>query len=214
MGEGNIRERKKEATKASILKTAIDLINKYGYPETTMQMIASEADVALRTLYNYFPSKEAIVAAYVQMSVKNEQERHWGYLLELDSTLERLQFLCQVSAEWMRQNTVLTEIYTLKIDPRTYICGHFNTDLPRSGLEEVVSEIILIGQKLGDVTKLAPVEVLTRQFLSFYHFSILTWLCDTGQDPDFIFEQGIRLLFTGIEEKGNCPGPLLMGIFC
>lgn len=214
MAEANMRERKKEATKASILNTAIDLINERGFSETTMQMIAGAADVALRTLYNYFPSKEAIVATYVQMSVKNEQDKYWGRLAELDTTMERLQLLCRISAQWMRDNAVLAEIYTLKMDPRSYICGHFMTDLPRSGLEELISEILAMGQQLGDVTRSAPLEVLARQFLGFYHFSILTWLCDTSQDLEAIFRQGIGLLYTGIEEKGSCPGLLLMGMFC
>ncbi|HWI55523.1 MAG TPA: hypothetical protein VNT57_07505, partial [Desulfobacteria bacterium] len=95
-----------------------------------------------------------------------------------------------------------------------YICGHFMTDLPRSGLEELIAEILKLGQQLGDVTSSAPVEVLTRQFLGFYHFSVLTWLCDTTQDMESIFGQGIGLLFSGIEEKGNCPVPVLMEIFC
>ncbi len=214
MAEGTMRERKKEATKASILNTAIDLINQQGFNETTMQMIAREADIALRTLYNYFPSKEAIVATYVQMSVKNEQEKHWEELCDLDTTRERLHFLCRISAQWMRENAVLAEVYTLKLDPRSYICGHFMADLPRSGLEELMTEILSMGQRLGDVTRSAPIEVLTRQFLGFYHFSVLTWLCDTSQDLESIFRQGIGLLFTGIEEKGNCPGPILMGMFC
>lgn len=210
----NMRERKKEATKAAIMDATIKLINERGFANTTMQLIAQRADVALRTLYNYFPSKESIVATYVQMSVKTEQEKNWTQLISFDTTIERLEFLCLKSSEWMKDNIILAEVYTLELDPRSYICVSANTDFPKSGLGDVVSEIIAMGQNMDDVTKDIPLEVLTRHFLSFYHFSILTWLCDKSQDLDLIFKQGLRLVFSGISARDVCPGRVMYGMFC
>lgn len=214
MAGPTMRERKKEATKAAIMDVVIQLINERGFANTTMQLIAQKADVALRTLYNYFPSKESIVATYVQLSVKSEQEKNWTQLMGFDTTFERLEFLCLKSAEWMKENAVLAEVYTLEIDPRSYICVPAKIDFPNSGLGDVLTEIIEMGQSMGDVTKDIPVEVLTRHFLSFYHFSILTWLCDKSQNLDLIFKQGLKLVFSGISARNVCPGTVLYGIFC
>lgn len=213
LSEPNMRERKKEATKVLIMDVTVKLINERGFANTTMQLIAQKADVALRTLYNYFASKETIVATYVQMAVKREQEKNWTQLMAFDTTTERLEFLCLKSAEWMKKNVVLAEVYTLEIDPRSYICGPFNTNFPRSGLEDVVAEIIEKGRDMGDVTKEVPIRVLTRHFLGFYHFSILNWLCDTSQELELVFKQGLGLVFSGIETKDVCPGTVLQGMF-
>src|SRR5205807_561656 len=53
-----------EKTKAVILETALDLFRGHGFEVTTMRDIARAAKVATGAAYYYFPSKEAIVAAY------------------------------------------------------------------------------------------------------------------------------------------------------
>jgi AcrR family transcriptional regulator len=53
-----------EKTKAAILQTALELFRSRGFEVTTMRDIAQSAKVATGAAYYYFPSKEAIVAAY------------------------------------------------------------------------------------------------------------------------------------------------------
>lgn len=53
-----------EKTKAVILQTALALFRGCGFEITTMRDIARAAKVATGAAYYYFPSKEAIVAAY------------------------------------------------------------------------------------------------------------------------------------------------------
>ncbi len=53
-----------EKTKAMILQTALELFRRRGFAVTTMRDIARSAKVATGAAYYYFPSKEAIVAAY------------------------------------------------------------------------------------------------------------------------------------------------------
>src|SRR3989442_1372495 len=53
-----------EKTKAVILQTALELFRRRGFAVTTMRDIARSAKVATGAAYYYFPSKEAIVAAY------------------------------------------------------------------------------------------------------------------------------------------------------
>jgi AcrR family transcriptional regulator len=53
-----------EKTKAVILQTALELFRRRGFEVTTMRDIARSAKVATGAAYYYFPSKEAIVAAY------------------------------------------------------------------------------------------------------------------------------------------------------
>jgi AcrR family transcriptional regulator len=55
------RERKKEATRGAIRAAGLDLFERQGYSETTVRHIADAADVAERTFYRYFPSKEDLL---------------------------------------------------------------------------------------------------------------------------------------------------------
>jgi AcrR family transcriptional regulator len=72
-----LRERKKQRTRETIVRVAMDLFAEHGFERTTIHDIAAGAEIAPRTFFGYFASKEAVVfhdfdAAFVDFSDRLE----------------------------------------------------------------------------------------------------------------------------------------------
>jgi len=64
----------KEKTKIKILESAVELMTIKGYKNASLREIAKEAGVSNPTIYNYFPTKEKILYAYIEQKlIETEQ---------------------------------------------------------------------------------------------------------------------------------------------
>ncbi|MCP2256476.1 transcriptional regulator, TetR family [Streptoalloteichus tenebrarius] len=64
------RERKKRETRRLLTETALRLFAEQGYERTTVAQIAAAADVATKTFFNHFPSKDDVLFADSRDSVR------------------------------------------------------------------------------------------------------------------------------------------------
>lgn len=67
----SLRERKKQRTRRALLEAAINLFHAKGYESTTVAEIAAAAEVAPRTFFAYFPTKEDVLFADTEDRIRN-----------------------------------------------------------------------------------------------------------------------------------------------
>lgn len=68
------RQQQAAATRRSILEAAQRLFDEQGYPATTMEAIAAEAGVALKTVYVVFATKSGLLRALWDLRLKGDQD--------------------------------------------------------------------------------------------------------------------------------------------
>ena len=99
------------ATRLAIRRVALDLIAERGFSHVTVEDIAAAADVAPRTFFNYFPSKEAVLFGADPGRVEQLRAR----LVHDQPGRSALDVLRSVLADQLR--TILVELAELGGDP-------------------------------------------------------------------------------------------------
>jgi AcrR family transcriptional regulator len=66
------RERRKELTRTNLLAAARRLFASQGFEQTTIRDIAADADIALGGFYNYFRTKDEVLAALLEEALSEQ----------------------------------------------------------------------------------------------------------------------------------------------
>jgi len=144
-------ERKKEEMKKKIVSIAMDLYRAQGFKATTMEQIAVEVDISRKTLYNYFPNKEAIAGEYMKKYLQVHFQDLLQILDDLPDTYSRL-FAVMAKGENWSDLDVPEDVVAAYMEYRfqTLIQSIKDQSL-RSGLSDVYRYIIKLGQKSGEL---------------------------------------------------------------
>ena len=113
-----------------ILEATTRVLVREGYEAANTNRIAMEAGVSIGSLYQYFPGKEALVAALAE-----RQERTMWALFE-----EKLAHLQQATLEEATRELVRLEIAAHAVNPALYRV--FIEQVPRIGRLDKVNEIL------------------------------------------------------------------------
>ena len=174
--EGRI-ERKKKETRQKIVKVAMDLFERQGFNNTTMEQIAEDADVARKTLYNHFSVKEAIVDDYVRGISKESTQEAFETLRNLPDTRSRLLDTLDKVYEWVEINPEIIGIslgYRLK---NMYQGAGYSS----GGSQSLIAEIIRLGQQAGEIRQDIQAKLLVKQLDILRGDVVMDWLQDSSR---------------------------------
>ncbi len=166
--------RKKSDAREKIVKTAIGLFKRHGYASTTMDQIAKTADVARKTLYNYFPVKEAIADAYVRATSNRIAEESLVAVSSLPDTKSRLIAALSNAYTWVEANPEITAV----VIGHRFKMSFWESDKPQeeTGTQRIVAEIIRMGQENGEIRSDITAQIVVR-YVDMLRGSMLSeWL--------------------------------------
>lgn len=182
-GEGRM-ERKKRELRQKIINVAMKLFEQQGFSNTTMEQIAEEADVARKTLYNYFPVKEAIANEYVRGISTQMAEEALAKLQKLPDTRSRLLKALNNAYGWVELNPELTGIVLAYRFKTSYYSYDKNQDskneFQERGTYRIIAEIIRQGQQSGEIRSDVHFKWLVRYIDLLRGTIVWEWLQDTS----------------------------------
>ncbi|MCB1270172.1 MAG: TetR family transcriptional regulator [Microthrixaceae bacterium] len=178
--EPGLRERKKLQRRAAIEAAALDLFEEHGFDGTTTEQIAARADIAPRTFFSYFATKEDVVLA--------------DYAQRLDRIVEELARRPAGESPWDALRASLLVVASDYEDERSALMRRFRimTTNPsvfarslalQAGWEDTLSSVIseridTDGEQGGMLARLLAASALAAMRSAIQH-----WVMSGHRDP-------------------------------
>ncbi len=167
------RERRKLEVRGRMVDAAAELFEEQGYQATTVAEICERADVATKTFFNYFPTKQHLIRELAHQAIE-------GFLVDIEalraetkSTRERLiHFFDMIGVAATdvgpKHREVLTEIIHAASSAG-------EKDKRARQLRDAMGSIVLDGVAAGEVTTKHSPETLSELILGAFYALMFNW---------------------------------------
>ncbi|MFY9690103.1 MAG: TetR/AcrR family transcriptional regulator [Candidatus Acidiferrales bacterium] len=170
------RERRRAEIRERLFRAALRLFAERGYLETTVEDITEAADVGKGTFFNYFPTKEHVLATFGAERIATIEsaleEAKKGSVLP---ALRRM--AVDLAGMWAESPELLRTIYAAHAS-----CPPVRAELHKRLIlgRRLIAEIFALGQERGEIRRdLAPAEL--ARFTQLILFGVtLAW----AMNPD------------------------------
>ena len=167
------RERRKLALRGRILEAARGLFETQGFAATRVSQICDRADVAHKTFFNHFKSKQELVREIARLAVGEllveiEAARKQG-----TSTADRLdRFFRRTAERGLEAGPMFREVVTELV--HVVHASAQGSEQARK-LHDAFGAIVRDGLAAGDVTRRHDAETLTEMILGAYYVLIFNY---------------------------------------
>lgn len=200
----NRRERRRTETRERIIRAALDLFSERGVMATTVEDITNAADVGKGTFFNYFPSKEDVLAHLCKLQL-NKTREFIAQAIHSPESMDRLLYeLSLILVEEFGRSPALLQ---------NILASLFSSESARERMAEdfendrkVLAELMAERQKSGEVrTDFLPIE-LARQFQRALFGTSVLWSVDPSKPlPDHLKDMA-DVLWSGIRVRPTSRG--------
>jgi AcrR family transcriptional regulator len=177
-----------------MLDATIALASKGGFEAVRMRAVAEKADVALGTLYRYFPSKIHLLVSGLGRELERGQERG-GAAIPGDTPYDRLLFVLDRITRAMQRDPNLTEAMT-----RAFMFA----DASAAEEADVVAKLIerMFTRALRDGEPTEEDRALARVVGDVWLSNLVAWVTrrSSASDVGERLELTVRLLLAGRPE--------------
>ena len=190
------RERRRAETRERIFRAALQLFAKRGFTATTVEDITEAADVGKGTFFNYFPSKEHVLAAFAEMQLGKLQAAAAAAPGARESIRQTLHRLTQSLAEEPGRSPALV---------RGMLQANLSSDAVREQFlgylergRQLLAKVMALGQQRGEIRRdRKPIE-LARVIQQSFFGAMLMWSLHPLSPLTEWFDITFNLLWSGV----------------
>lgn len=201
----SLRNRKKQETARSLLDAGRELFQRQGFDETSVDQIAEQANVSRGTLFNYFPSKEALLIAVAREEVQSLRRMLETGLAHVPSAVARARRVMEI----LVNDTVPYLQITRQVLLQALL---YPTSLPSPvrEMEQILTQLAAEAQQLGEIRADLQPEEVARAVVGIYLAAFFAWIAEGRGGEDALgvqVEAMANMLFEGIagpQYKSGC----------
>jgi len=198
-GQMNRRERRRHEIHQRILDAAVELFDTRGVADTRIDDICEHADLAQKTFFNHFPTKQHLFREIAGAFIENVCSLVEQALEEPGSTGERLLHTFRRAADVARHRGPRHRELVQEV---ARISAVEATDPSRDrSLRAAFHALLLDGLATGDVTHLQAPLFLTEMIVSAFQGVVMSWAYDEHYELDEHLEQAAHFLWRAIASK-------------
>lgn len=203
MNSPSSRPPRRSEIPAHISRVAQALFDSGSYARVTMEQIARQAGVSKRTLYKYFPAKEALLEQFLEAVLAQDLARRDSSPRANTGFRASVTALLLQSAQWCGQHEALLLPY-IRYKFATFDPGTASAD--ERGLLPAWTTLIAAGQDRGELDPSRDAAQLGTYFHYLYLGALMRWLTKPQLDLRQEFEAVVALFVDGTASPRKAGG--------
>jgi AcrR family transcriptional regulator len=191
LGSNAQRERRRR-----ILDATLALASKGGYDAVQMRAVAERADVAVGTLYRYFPSKVHLLVTALAREFEGVEARADKSRLRGTTSLERLRHVLDMITLAMQRDPLLTEAMT-----RAFMFADASASAEVDKVANIIDRLLANAMVEGEPTDMDL--KIARVVSDVWMSNLVQWLTRRASATDVTnrLELTITLLLAGRDQE-------------
>jgi len=207
------RDEKKRRRRARIFTAAIALFNQKGFTATAMKEISREADLAVGTLYNYFPSKNDLLLGIMEKKLEDIRFANRRNIVSIFRTEKNPKIIIERIVHLVLHNLFIInkqnwyEIFRAILSVRKDLERGISLDM--EGIRMTEDIFILLQKRRLIRSRFAPLNIASNLY-SIIVFQFMSYVFNPESTEKELYDnisEQLDLLFegigSGVEESSN-----------